>query len=70
MTDNASMLDRLRDKKTTYDSIRSYVMSYEVVTSSWSTSKVHSELGVVGSYAPTSNSGPSPMEIDAVTLKR
>ena len=55
---------------TTYDSIRSYVMSYEVVTSSWSTSKVHNELGVVGSYAsPAANSGPSPMEIDAITWK-
>ena len=55
---------------TTYDSIRSYVMSYEVVTSSWSTSKVHNELGVVGSYAsPAANSGPSPMEIDAIIWK-
>ena len=54
---------------TTYDSIRSYVMSYEVVTSSWSTSKVHNELGVVGSYSSTSNSGPSPMEVDAITWK-
>ena len=50
-----------------YESIRSYVMSYEVVTSSWSTSRVHCELGVVGSYASGSNSGPSPMEMDAVT---
>ena len=54
---------------TTYDSIRSYVMSYEVVTSSWSTSKVHNELVVVGSYSAASNSGPSPMEIDAITWK-
>ena len=54
---------------TTYDSIRNYVMSYEVVTSSWRTSKVHNELGVVGSYSSTSNSGPSPMEIDAITWK-
>lgn len=51
---------------TTYDSIRSYVMNYEVVTSSWSTSKVYSELGAVGSYASTSIFGPSPMELDAV----
>ena len=54
---------------TTYDSIRSYVVSYEVVTSPWSASKVHNELGVVGSYSSTSNFGPSPMEIDAVTWK-
>ena len=53
----------------TYASVRSYVMSYEVVTASWSTSKVHTELGVVGSYASPGNSGPSPMEIDAVTWK-
>jgi len=44
-------------------------MSYEVVTASWSTSNVHSELGVAGSYASPGNSGPSPMEIDAVTWK-
>ena len=50
---------------TTYKSIRDYILSYEVVTASWTTAKVHNELGLVQSYA-NSSSGVVPMEVDAI----
>ena len=53
---------------TTYKTIRDYVLSYEVVTSSWTTAKVHSELGLVQSYS-NSGSGVAPMEIDQIASK-
>ena len=43
-------------------------MGYAVVTTSWSTAKVHSELGAVGSYA-SGGQGAAPMEIDAIAHK-
>ena len=49
-----------------YSDIKAFVQTYEMTTSTWSTARVHNELGVVGS---ASASGPTPMEIDAVTWK-
>ena len=50
-----------------YQDVKSYVLSYEMTTASWSTAKVHSELGVVPS--PPVAGGPAPMEVDALTSK-
>ena len=49
-----------------YSDIKAFVQTYEMTTSTWSTARVHNELGVVGS---ASTSGPTPMEVDAVTWK-
>ena len=51
-----------------YQQVRSYILGYEVVTTSWCTARVHSELGVVGSYA-SGGQGAAPMEIDAIAHK-
>ena len=51
-----------------YQQVRSYILGYEVVTTSWSTARVHSELGVVGSYA-SGGQGAQAMEIDAIAYK-
>ena len=53
-------------ESSTYQNVRDAVLSYETVTQSWSEKKVLTELGVVGSYATGSSSGPAPMEADAV----
>ena len=51
----------------TFNDIKNYALSYELTTSTWTTSKVHTELGVIP--APMPAGGPAPMEIDAVTAK-
>ena len=51
----------------TFQDIRNYALSYEMTTSTWTTSKVHRELGVIP--APMIAGGPAPMEIDALTAK-
>ena len=51
----------------TFQDIKNYALSYELTTSTWTTSKVHTELGVIP--APMSAGGPAPMEIDALTSK-
>eukprot|EP00434_Breviolum_minutum_P037111 symbB.v1.2.032893.t1/scaffold4013.1/size46388/4 len=51
----------------TFNDIKNYALSYELTTSSWTTSKVHTELGVIP--APLPAGGPAPMEIDALTAK-
>ena len=49
-----------------YSAVRQMVLSYEVASSTYSTGRIHAELGVVRSYATTANSGPQPMEIDQI----
>ena len=49
-----------------YSAVRQMVLSYEVASSTYSTGRIHAELGVVTSYATTSSSGPQPMEIDQI----
>ena len=53
-------------EKHTYSDIKAFVQTYEMTTSTWSTARVHNELGVVSSAAA---GGPAPMEVDAVTWK-
>ena len=50
------------DDTTSYASVRSFVLSYEVTTTTWSAAKVHQSLGVT---EPPSE--PFPMEVDALT---
>ena len=50
----------------TYAETRRAVVGYESVTASWAPSKIHMELGIVGSNSSSSN-GPAPMEIDLVS---
>ena len=49
-----------------YASVRQMVLSYEVASSTFSTGRIHAELGVVTSYAAPRGSGPQPMEIDQI----
>ena len=51
-----------------YDQVRSMVISYERTTTSWSAGKIHSELGILssGPSSNVSNNGVAPMEIDRV----
>ena len=49
-----------------YSAVRQMVLSYEVASSTYSTGRIHAELGVVTSYASTSSGGPQPMEIDQI----
>ena len=51
----------------TFQDIKNYALSYELTTSTRTTSKVHTELGVIP--APISAGGPAPMEVDALTSK-
>ena len=48
------------DETSSYEDIRSLVIGYEKITTSWSPGKIHSELGIVS----PPNSGPAPMEVD------
>ncbi len=47
-------------------SLRQMVLSYEVASATYSTGRLHAELGVVTSYSTTTSSGPQPMEIDQI----
>ena len=47
----------------TYESVRSYILAYEITTTSWSVTKVHQSLGIVD---PPVNPDVVPMEVDAV----
>ena len=49
-----------------YASVRQMVLRYEVASSTYSTGRIHAELGVVTSYAAPTGSGPQPMEIDQI----
>ena len=49
-----------------YASVRQMVLSYEVASSTYSTGRIHAELGVVTSFAAPTGSGPQPMEIDQI----
>ena len=53
---------------TTYADTRARILGYESTVTTWSTTRLHTELGVVGSYA-TGPNGPANMEIDALTYK-
>ena len=53
-------------EKHTYSDIKAFVQTYEMTTSTWSTSRVHNEFGVVSTAV---SGGPAPMEVDAVTWK-
>ena len=48
-----------------YASVRQMILSYEVASSTYSTGRIHAELGVVSSYS-TAPGGPQPMEIDQI----
>ena len=56
------------DEKHTYSDIKAFVQTYEMTTSTWSTARVHSELGVVGNSS-VATGGAIPMEVDAVVWK-
>ena len=47
---------------TAYAAVRAMVLNYKIASSSFSTGRIHAELGVVTSYSTTTGSGP--MEID------
>ena len=49
-----------------YVAVRQMVLSYEVASLTYSTGRIHAELGVVTSYATTSGGGPQPIEIDQI----
>ena len=49
-----------------YAAVRQMVLGYEVAFSTYSTGRIHAELGVVTSYAATSGGGPQLMEIDQI----
>jgi hypothetical protein len=50
---------------TDYAAVRAMVLNYEIASSSFSTGRIHAELGVVTSYSTTTGSGP--MEIDRIS---
>ena len=50
---------------TDYAAVRAMVLNYEIASSSFSTHRIHAELGVVTSYSTTAGSGP--MEIDRIS---
>ena len=50
-------------EESTYESVRSYILAYEITTTSWSVTKVHQSLGIVD---PPVNPDVVPMEVDAV----
>ena len=56
------------NEKHTYSDIKAFVQTYEMTTSTWSTARVHSELGVVGNSS-VATGGATPMEVDAVVWK-
>ena len=51
---------------TDYASVHGMVLNYEIASSSFSTNRIHAELGVVTSYAQPTGPGPTPMEIDNI----
>ena len=53
-----------------YASVRQMVLSYEVASSTYSTGRIHAELGVVTSYAAPTGSGPQPLEIHQIAQAR
>ena len=56
------------NEKHTYSDSKAFVQTYEMTTSTWSTARVHSELGVVGNSS-VATGGAIPMEVDAVVWK-
>ena len=50
-------------ESTRYEEVRAAVLAYENVSSTWTTSKVHSEFGI-GNQPPQQHQGLAPMEID------
>ena len=53
----------------TYQSVRDYVLGYEVTTTSWSSAKMHQALGVLPAASSSDPQGATPMEIDALQRK-
>ena len=54
----------------TYQSIRDYVLGYEVTTTSWTLAKMHQALGVVPMASSAGQEqSPVPMEVDALIRK-
>ena len=51
-------------------SARQMVLSYEVASSTYSTGRIHAELGVVTSYAAPTGSDPQPLEIHQIAQAR
>ena len=51
----------------TYDTVRAQVLAYETVTTTWTNSQIHNQLGINASSNPSLYTGPAPMEIDAVS---
>ncbi|CAE7266432.1 unnamed protein product [Symbiodinium necroappetens] len=52
----------------TYQSVRDYVLGYELTTTSWTPAKMHQAFGVVP-MPSTADQGPVPMEVDALQKK-
>ena len=54
----------------TYQSIKDYVLGYEVTTTSWTSAKMHQALGVVPMASSAGQEqSPVPMEVDALIRK-
>ena len=53
-------------ESSTYSQVRSLVVGYETVTTTWSANKIHAELGILptSSSSTTQSNQPVPMEID------
>ena len=52
-------------ERTTYATVRDYVLTYETTTTQWSTTKVHQSLGVVA--PPPGDQEPVPMDLNRVS---
>ena len=52
----------------TYASVRAQVLSYEAISSTWTSNQIHNQLGI--SDKPSNSGGPAPMEIDQVQWRK
>ncbi|OLQ02942.1 hypothetical protein AK812_SmicGene14196 [Symbiodinium microadriaticum] len=56
-------------ESSTYQSVRDYVLGYEITTTSWSSAKMHQALGVLPATSSSDPQGATPMDIDALQRK-
>ena len=52
----------------TYSSVLPQVLSYEAISSTWTSNQIHTQLGI--SDKPANSGGPAPMEIDQVQWRK
>ena len=52
----------------TYSSVLPQVLSYEAISSTWTSTQIHTQLGI--SDKPANSGGPAPMEIDQVQWRK